>query len=354
MEGDEGSSSKFTIGNTAQERSLSYVPDCYKIPSSGRPSLVHEIANVPGIDLGGLRKGAVQRAKVVRDIANVCRHIGFFQIMNHGISESVMEGALEVASEFFELPMEEKKKVMSKDVHSPVRYGTSIKDGVDKFQFWRVFLKHYAYPLSHWIHLWPLNPPSYREKMGNYCTEVRNLALELMSAMTEGLGLGSTYMQDKMEEGVQVIAANCYPPCPSPEIALGLPPHSDYSCITIVLQSSPGLEIKDDPRDNKWRIVPQIKGALQVHVGDHFEVLSNGLYKSVLHRATLNSDITRVSIASLHSLGMDQKMATASELLDDDEHRRRYKESSFRDFLNFLSSNDITQGKSFLATLKIS
>jgi len=67
-----------------------------------------------------------------------------------------------VASDFFKLPTEEKVKFMSNDVKKPVRYGTSLKDGDDKFQLWRVFLKHYAHPLSDWIHLWPKNPPLYR------------------------------------------------------------------------------------------------------------------------------------------------------------------------------------------------
>ncbi|KAK6250386.1 hypothetical protein SCA6_004391 [Theobroma cacao] len=58
-----------------------------------------------------------------------------------------------------------------------------------------------------------------------------------------------------MEDGVQVMAVNCYPPCPEPEMALGLPPHSDYTFLTIVLQNSSGLEILDT-EDGKWKIVP--------------------------------------------------------------------------------------------------
>lgn len=65
-----------------------------------------------------------------------------------------------------------------------------------------------------------------------------------------------------------------------------------------------------DPEDGgAWKPVPKIDGALQVLVGDHIEVLSNGLYKSLVHGAVLNSERTRISIASLHSLGMDENMA---------------------------------------------
>ncbi|GAB4859088.1 hypothetical protein Ancab_010554 [Ancistrocladus abbreviatus] len=188
--------------------------------------------------------------------------------------------------------------------------------------------------------------------MGKYTIAVRKLALELSEAITESLGLGPNHLQRKMEEGMQVIALNCYPPCPQPELAFGLPPHSDYSCMTILLHSSEGLEIMDK-EDGEWKVVPQqLDGALQVYIGDHFEVLSNGIYKSVVHRATLNSERTRVSIASLHSLGMDDKMETATELVDED-HPKGYKGSSFKDFPNFLASNEIGQGKSFLDSLNM-
>ncbi|KAF5731035.1 oxidoreductase family protein [Tripterygium wilfordii] len=351
---EEHSSSSFKIGETPQERGFSYVPDCYVIPSSHRPSSAPETAFVPTIDWGMLRQDAAQRTSVIKQVGNACRRLGFFQIVNHGISQSIMDGALSTAFDFFELPMKEKVKHMSNDIYKPVRYGTGLKDGEDKVQFWRVFLKHYANPLTDWIHLWPNNPPHYRENMGKYCGEVRNLALELMGVITESLGLGPTYnhITNKIENGVQVIAVNYYPPCPNPDIALGLPPHSDYSCFTLVLQSSTGLEIANREDSSKWQVIPEQRGALEVHVGDHVEVLSNGIYKSVVHRATLHSSRKRVSIASLHSLGMDDKMGVAKELVDE-ENPPGYKESSFRDFLNFLSKNDIAEGKSFIDSIRI-
>lgn len=88
-----------------------------------------------------------------------------YQIVNHGINQNILDDALEVAKGFFELPAKEKKKFMTNDVYAPVRYSTSLKDGLDKIQFWRTFLKHYAHPLHRWIHLWPENPPAYRYQM---------------------------------------------------------------------------------------------------------------------------------------------------------------------------------------------
>lgn len=187
--------------------------------------------------------------------------------------------------------------------------------------------------------------------MGRYCREVRKLGLELFGAMTESLGLGPTYLTTKMADGMQVMAINCYQPCPRPDMALGFPPHSDHSCFTILIQNTPGLEIMD-LEDGRWRLVPYLSGALQVHVGDHLEVLSNGMYKSVVHRSKLNSEETRISLVSLHSMGLDEKMETAKELVDED-HPKTYKESSVRDFLNLLSANDLAEGKNFIDILRI-
>ncbi|XP_042505555.1 2-oxoglutarate-dependent dioxygenase 21, chloroplastic [Macadamia integrifolia] len=325
------------------------------------------IAEVPIIDLAGLNQSPHQRSCIIQQIRKACLEMGFFQIINHGISQSIIEGTLTSASDFFNLPAGDKNKFMSRDVHKPVRYSTtvtSLTDGVDsnRVQFCRVLLKHYAHPLDKWVSSWPAKPPHYREKMGRYCVEVQRVATEVMGAITESLGLGPTYLSEKMNPGVQVMAVNCYPPClPQSDIpVLGLPPHCDYSCITILLQSCPGLQImvpheEDDQYTSTWKLVPDgvVQGTLQVHVGAHLEVLSNGLYKSVLHRVTLNSQRTRFSLGSLHSLAMDEKMECAEELVDDQLRPRRYKGSSFRDFLDFLSANDIGEGKSFIDTLRI-
>ncbi|KAK9293036.1 hypothetical protein L1049_021020 [Liquidambar formosana] len=161
MEGDEGSSSNYSIGRSAQERGLPHVPECYTIPPSHRASLNPDVADVLVVDLAGLQQDPPQRSIVIDNIGNACRRFGFFQITNHGISQPVLDGALSSAFDFFDLPAEEKLKYMSNNVHTPVRYGTSLKDGVDEIQFWRVFLKHYAHPLKDWVGLWPQNPPNY-------------------------------------------------------------------------------------------------------------------------------------------------------------------------------------------------
>lgn len=63
---------------------MSYVKECYKIPSSNRPVLDaktgNENSNVPIINLARLRHSEEQRSIVVKEIGNACRQIGFFEV----------------------------------------------------------------------------------------------------------------------------------------------------------------------------------------------------------------------------------------------------------------------------------
>lgn len=129
--------------------------------------------------------------------------------------------------------------------------------------------------------------------MAKYAVEVRVVALKLMEAILEGLGIGKEYMQEKFEEGLQLLSVNCYPKVSQSDTSIGLAAHSDYGLLTILLTSCQGLEVVDRS-SNSWKVVQQLPHALHVHVGDHMEVLSNGRIKTVVHRAVLNPQEARI------------------------------------------------------------
>ena len=89
--------------------------------------------------------------------------------------------------------------------------------------------------------------------MGSYADAMHTLQKQLMEVVLESLGLNANYLHEDIEEGSQVLAVNCYPPCPEPDLALGMPPHTDYGTLTILNQSHQGLEIMD--HDKKWHSV---------------------------------------------------------------------------------------------------
>uniref|UniRef100_A0AAU7NIR9 Flavonol synthase n=1 Tax=Saraca asoca TaxID=1073321 RepID=A0AAU7NIR9_9FABA len=341
--------SSFTSAMALDQMEVSSIPQRYVLPPLKRPNPNAEIFNtLPIIDFSSLHDESL-RFQTINDIRIACKEIGLFQIINHGIPQSIMNGALEVAAEFFNLPKEEKMRLFSDDVHKPVRYGTSVNHVRDEVYCWRDFIKHYSHPLSDWIHMWPSNPSRYKEKMGNYSMAVEELQRKLMEVIFNSLGINPNYLQKQIKKSLQTLAVNCYPACPEPELTFGIPPHSDFGSLTILLQNRPGLRIKD--QNNNWVQIPCVEGALIVQVGDQMEVLSNGHYKGVLHMATVNAEMKRISIASLHSFPIENRIGPAEELVDE-EHPKAYKEFSFKEFLDFVSNNDVSKGR-FIDTLKI-
>jgi isopenicillin N synthase-like dioxygenase len=186
--------------------------------------------------------------------------------------------------------------------------------------------------------------------MGAYSKEIQQVAVQLIDAIIESLGLVPNYQIEKLENGLQLMAVNHYPHDNTYQNLVGLPAHTDYGFITIILQTCGGLQISHN-NGELWQSVHIEPGTLHVHLGDYMEVLSNGRYKSLVHRAVLGCE-ERISIASIHGYSIDEKVKTLKELVDE-QHPKRYQESSFRDFLQFISDGCNIGGKSFIQSLRI-
>lgn len=270
------------------------MPGNYVRPESERPRLAEVVADacIPVVDLA-----SPDRAAVVSAIGAACRTHGFFQVLNHGIDARIMLAVMAVAREFFRLPAEEKAKLYSDDPARKMRLSTSFNVRKETVHNWRDYLRLHCYPLDQFVPGWPSNPASFKEIMSTYCREVRELGFRLYGAISESLGLEEGYIKKTLGEQEQHMAVNFYPKCPEPELTYGLPAHTDPNALTILLMDDEvaGLQVL---KDGKWIAVNPQPGALVINIGDQLQALSNGEYRSVWHRAVVNSDRERMSVAS--------------------------------------------------------
>lgn len=351
------------------ESGLKRLPTKYILPIQDRPRSepTEPSLKLPVVDLEQLR--GPSRREAIASIANACERYGFFQVVNHGVTRGVAEGMVDAGRRFFGMPFEERAKYMSADMFAPVRCGTSFNQRKDNVFSWRDFLKLTCEPMPDVLAHWPASPADLRKVAATYAEETRDLFLVLMEAILEGLHGSNTEESKKMKpeegddvddddyedilekfkNGSQLMVVNCFPPCPEPDLTLGMPPHSDYGFLTLLLQDEvEGLQIQFQ---ENWVTVEPIENGFVVNVGDHLEIFSNGKYKSVLHRVIVNSERSRISVASLHSLP-GKCMVRPSPKLINKTNPRRYKDTNFGSFLKYVSSRE-PKKKNFLETQKV-
>jgi len=242
-----------------------------------------------------------------------------------------MNDARSLFNEFFNLPDEDKAGLYSEDSSKSCRlYTSSFNDANQKLHYWRDNLKHPCHPLGECIQLWPEKPTRYREVVGTYSVEVRELSLRILQLISEGLGLQHGYFDDELTKS-QTLIVNHYPPCPDPSLTLGLPTHGDPILITILLQGDVyGLQVF---KDGQWIGIEPLPNAFVVNMGYQLQVVSNGKLRSVEHRAVTNSDKARTTIVTFLSPSLDTVVEPARDLVSE-SNPALYRPFKFKEFLS--------------------
>ncbi|VAH68512.1 unnamed protein product [Triticum turgidum subsp. durum] len=169
---------------------------------------------------------------------------------------------------------------------------------------------------------------------GELLDEMERLSREFfmlpLEHIAETLGLAPSTFAGMFGDAVQAVRMNFYPPCPRPDLVLGLSAHSDGSAVTVLQQDAgrAGLQVL---RDGAWVPVHPVPHALVVNLGDSLEVLTNGRYKSVEHRAVTNGEQDRLSIVTFYAPAYDVELGPLPELVADGEacRYRRFKHGEY-------------------------
>ncbi|PON91277.1 Isopenicillin N synthase [Trema orientale] len=148
------------------------------------------------------------------------------QLINHGVSEEVIEKTKIDIEDFFQLPLEKKK----------------------------------AYSQL------PNNIQGYRqafvvESLDKYSWELQQVTINLLKFMSRNLGLKPETLPNMFEDGTQGLRMNFYPPCVLANKVMGL--------TLVQVNDVQGLQIK---KNGKWVHVNPIPSAFIIDIGDIIEV----------------------------------------------------------------------------------
>ncbi|URD82334.1 2OG-Fe(II) oxygenase superfamily [Musa troglodytarum] len=324
------------------------VPERYIRPEAGaHPGFADCGVDIPVIDFSRFLDPDSSRDESSK-LHLACQNWGFFQLINHTVPKEVIEKMKLDVREFFQLPLEEKRQLaqVTGDVQG---YGQLFVVSKDQKLDWADVLYLNTQPApERCLRFWPTQPLTFRAALDNYSAELKNLADRLLEIMAKNLELNPDVVTDKFKVGIQSIRFNYYPPCPQADKVLGFSQHSDADLITLVLQVNQvqGLQIK---RSGEWFPVMPLPGAFIVNVGDIFEILSNGRYKSIEHRVVVNTERERLSIATFHSPQSHAMIGPLQELVRGSG--ARYKTVNHEDFMKLFFSSKL-DGKSFLDRMR--
>ncbi|KAK7303053.1 hypothetical protein RJT34_13952 [Clitoria ternatea] len=184
-----------------------------------------------------------------------------------------------------------------------------------------------------------------------YIVELQNLAMTILGVLLgKVLKIEKKVWEEVFEDGMQSMRVTYYPPCPQPELVMGLTAHSDATGITFLNQVNGvhGLQIK---KHGIWIPVNISSHAFVVNIGDILEIMINGLYKSVEHRATVNSEKERISIAMFFNPKFESEIGPTINLIDR-ENPPLYKTIKMEKYIKDVLSRKL-DGKSYLDHMKI-
>jgi isopenicillin N synthase-like dioxygenase len=66
---------------------------------------------------------------------------------------------------------------------------------------------------------------------------------------------------------------------------------------------------------------------------NHLQIITNGRYKSAVHRAVVNAECARLSVATFYDPSKSQKICTAPRLVSED-HPQKYRDVIYGDYVS--------------------
>ncbi|KAJ5585254.1 uncharacterized protein N7459_005054 [Penicillium hispanicum] len=252
------------------------------------------------------------KAKLVEEIRQCCHYNGFFQITGHRVPPELQRRVLGCSKRFFDLPLEEKLQI-DKNLNSfnrgyellrsqmlEVGTGPELKEGL---YIGEEIPKDHPYFLQKKLNSGPNQWPQtvsdkdeFQKTTMEYYHAVFDLAKDVLAALALTLGVESSYFDPLTDGAVATMRYLHYPAQPKDEdekLNRGIGAHTDFGCVTLLLQDEvDGLQVLDAPT-GQWLDVKPVPGAYVVNLGNLFMRMANDKYKSNTHRVINKSAATR-------------------------------------------------------------
>nr|WP_090339107.1 2-oxoglutarate and iron-dependent oxygenase domain-containing protein [Mycolicibacterium malmesburyense]CRL67239.1 2OG-Fe(II) oxygenase [Mycolicibacterium malmesburyense] len=250
--------------------------------------------DVPVLDIGALPdESGPEYDAAVRALGDAARHVGFAQIVGHGVDPALFENLLTHTRAFFALPDEEKHRVY---IGRSTNHRGYVPPGEEVFAQGTADTKE-AFDVSFELpeddprylaghpllgpNQWP-DLPGFREAVMAWYQAVFALSRRLLRAFAVALGEPADRFDRHVTAPPSQLRLIHYPYDPGAADRPGIGAHTDYECFTLLRPTAPGLEVLNAAGD--WVDVPLIDNAFVLNIGDLLEIWTNGEFVATTHR----------------------------------------------------------------------
>lgn len=244
---------------------------------------------IPTIDARELETNA---ATFGAALGRAWQDTGFVAVTGHGIENSVIEGCLQAAQDFFSLPAPVKQQYWIEgggDQRGYTPFGIeTAKDAnaPDQKEFWHVGPEASAsrnvgddIPRN----IWPVECASFRSSCLTFYNALDDLGRRLLSAIATYLELEPDYFEHRVANGNSILRLLHYPSCDSKNAGERAAAHEDINVVTLLVGADQaGLEVLR--RDGTWVPINTNSDAIVCNVGDMLQRLTNHVLPSTTHR----------------------------------------------------------------------
>lgn len=237
--------------------------------------------SIPVLDMRDYDNSAT-RPRFIRQLKNAAQEVGFFALLNFGVEPRVLKNSFNAMETFFRQDMDQKLRYFGRDLSGQRGYvpGESAKGEIcsDFKEFFSIGSEKSASGLQN---IWP-KEVNFRLPLTALFYDIEEKRRSLEQAFAESLGMPKDFFSNMIKEGESLLRVFHYPPNPPPHCHWAAA-HTDINLFTIFMGATDeGLQLKT--KDGEWIEVVVPDKAVIVGCGDMMENLTNGLYRSAVHR----------------------------------------------------------------------
>lgn len=240
---------------------------------------------IPTVDLSKFIHGDdAQRQAFVAELGQAFSTVGFVGIVNHGVSQSLIDNFYAAAKGFFGLPVSTKRKYEIENLAGQRGYTSFGKEHAKQSEV-ADLKEFYQIGQDTWIpNVEVAEKPEFLELGRELYRTFEKTGGALLQAIALYLNLPENYFDAYIDNGNSILRAIHYPPITrEPESAIRAEQHEDINLITLLVGASAGgLQLQN--KQGEWLGIMPEDNEIVVNVGDMLQRLTNNYLRSTTHR----------------------------------------------------------------------